>query len=111
VTARSTIPPTRSACGDFVDNDGDGLIDAGADPGCTDAFDTSEQDSELICDDGIDNDLDGLTDYPEDKDCFAPTTPSEAPPLPVLDTGATAVLGSFLLASGSAFFRSGTRSR
>jgi hypothetical protein len=35
-----------AACEDGVDNDGDGLIDfAGGDPGCSDAGDTSEQDT------------------------------------------------------------------
>ena len=31
------------ACGDGFDNDGDGLIDDPADPGCTDASDESEK--------------------------------------------------------------------
>jgi sugar lactone lactonase YvrE len=50
-------------CSDGIDNDGDGRIDAGSDPGCGDAGDVSERDPLLPCDDGIDNDLDGFTDY------------------------------------------------
>jgi hypothetical protein len=46
------------ACSDGVDNDGDGKIDAGDDPGCTSAADVSERDASRVCDDGRDNDGD-----------------------------------------------------
>ena len=65
------------ACEDGIDNDGDGLIDYPADPGCTSPSDHSEQDPALPCDDGIDNDGDGLIDYPADPGCTSPTDPSE----------------------------------
>jgi hypothetical protein len=35
-------PPPPAACGDGVDNDGDGLVDYPADPGCLSATDTDE---------------------------------------------------------------------
>ncbi|MFH0769863.1 MAG: hypothetical protein V1926_00625, partial [Candidatus Peregrinibacteria bacterium] len=75
-------PLDTPACRDFVDNDGDGLIDFGSDPGCASANDTSEitHDPECSdptdtteqnsqCSDGIDNDNDGVTDYPDDFSC------------------------------------------
>jgi len=63
-----------TACNDSIDNDGDGTCDTGssdcdgdtsndpADPGCTDANDTTETSSD-VCDDNLDNDNDGLKDY------------------------------------------------
>jgi hypothetical protein len=59
-------------CSDGIDNDGDGLIDAGEDPGCSDASDTSEQDPNLPCDDGLDNDADNLIDL-QDPACKDPS--------------------------------------
>jgi hypothetical protein len=56
------------ACGDGIDNDGDGLFDLD-DPGCTVPLDSSEHSSLLRCDDGLDNDGDGLIDFPEDPGC------------------------------------------
>ena len=53
------------ACSDHVDNDGDGLVDYPADPGCPRASFESER---PVCGDGEDNDLDGLTDL-EDPGC------------------------------------------
>src|SRR4030067_213116 len=47
-------------CLDGLDNDGDGLTDYPADPGCTDRYDASERDLSLPCDDGVDNDGDGF---------------------------------------------------
>ena len=81
---------TIDNCDDGVDNDGDGLIDFGEDPGCSDAADGSERDASLPCDDGLDNDSDGRNDFdpatlasPGDEDtdpagqgdpvCFSPT--------------------------------------
>ncbi|MCB9737729.1 MAG: hypothetical protein H6747_00560 [Deltaproteobacteria bacterium] len=88
------------ACGDGLDNDGDGFADA-ADEGCDDANDDNEANAELAaqctdsldndgdgkidaldpgcaatptvdtCRDGIDNDGDGLTDFPADPGCTA----------------------------------------
>jgi hypothetical protein len=55
-------------CDDGLDNDGDGLIDHAADPGCDDALDGSERSPSLICDDGLDNDGDGWIDHTVDAD-------------------------------------------
>jgi DNA-binding beta-propeller fold protein YncE len=59
-------PTPAPACNDGIDNDGDGLADYPADPGCTNPTDASEHDPSLACDDGIDNDGDGLVDYRAD---------------------------------------------
>jgi hypothetical protein len=57
------------ACGDGLDNDGDGLIDHPDDPGCDDSDDASESSPLLVCDDGLDNDGDNLIDFPADSGC------------------------------------------
>lgn len=55
-------------CSDGIDNDGDGLIDFPADPGCR----APQQFTEATeCSDGIDNDGDGLIDFPADPDCYS----------------------------------------
>ena len=51
------------ACSDGLDNDGDGLVDYGAEPGCASEADASELAPTLPCDDGADNDGDGWADY------------------------------------------------
>ena len=58
-------------CSDGIDNDGDGLIDFPADPGCDDANDNDETNASTLaqCEDGIDNDGDGLIDFPADPGC------------------------------------------
>jgi hypothetical protein len=73
-----------SACGDGVDNDGDGNIDFPTDPGCASLDDTDETDTCPgvgpgcpECADGADNDGDGQTDYPNDTSCTAPGQASE----------------------------------
>lgn len=70
-------PPLPPACNDGADNDGDGLNDFPADPGCSVLNDNSERDPYLVCDDGIDNDGDGSIDYPADPECAAPASNSE----------------------------------
>ena len=63
----ASAPP---ACRDGIDNDGDGLSDYPADPGCVDADDNDESNPPpAACEDGVDNDGDGLTDYPADPGC------------------------------------------
>ena len=73
-------------CGDEVDNDGDGLVDA-ADPGCRQAFDDDERDPDEppVCADGVDNDEDGATDFPDDDDCRAAGWGSESQRCGALD--------------------------
>ncbi len=64
-----TPPPATEQCQDSIGNNGDGLIDFPANPGCTDANDNDETDVAppppppvYQCSDGVDNDLDGWTD-------------------------------------------------
>ena len=64
-------PPPAPQCDDGIDNDGDGLIDYPADPGCTSSSDDDETGGGIMpqCMDSVDNDSDGLTDYPADPGC------------------------------------------
>lgn len=64
-------PPPPQACADGLDNDGDGLVDYPADPGCTSADDNDESNPPppKQCNDGLDNDGDGKVDYPQDPGC------------------------------------------
>jgi hypothetical protein len=58
------------ACDDGLDNDGDGLADAGFDPGCPRGASMPENPA---CDDGLDNDGDGFVDF-ADPQC-SPANP------------------------------------
>jgi len=69
-------------CSDQADNDGDGLIDNGSDPGCTSATDNDETDPNTgpnanQCEDGFDNDGDGKIDFGEDGGCTSRTDNDE----------------------------------
>ena len=80
-----TVPTTSSpACSDGQDNDGDGLTDHPADPGCTSGSDTDETDPPPApaCSDGQDNDGDGLTDHPADPGCVSVSDTDETDPPP-----------------------------
>ncbi len=82
-------------CADGLDEDGDGLVDFPDDPGCDDAFDSSEWSAALVCDNGLDDDGDLLIDYPEDDGCDDLLDASEVPEpeLPVaLAAGVMALL-------------------
>jgi hypothetical protein len=68
-----------AACSDAIDNDGDGLVDVAADPGCSAADDESEHESNRPCDDRLDNDGDGHTDFSRDPGCQTPTSAKENP--------------------------------
>ncbi|GEM_PF-3056434 len=59
-----------AACGDGQDDDGDGLTDFPADPGCQSPQDPAEGDPRVrpACSDGLDNDGDGRTDFDTDHD-------------------------------------------
>ena len=72
---KSASPAFAPACSDGVDNDGDGLRDFPADPGCLRPGSALE---DPACDDGLDNDRDGRIDR-ADPDCAAASGPSEAP--------------------------------
>lgn len=74
-------------CLDGLDDDGDGLVDHPADPGCTSAEDPSEAPE---CADAIDNDGDTRIDYPADPECASPEG--------VRERGACGLLGVELLA-------------
>lgn len=63
--------PTETACNDGQDNDGDGLTDYPADPGCTSTTDTSEAEDTSQCQNGRDDDGDGKVDYPSDPGCVS----------------------------------------
>ena len=68
------------ACSDGEENDGDGLEDFPADPGCTDACDATEYclgGSQCPCDDLVDSDHDGFNGFPFDPGCLSPTDTSE----------------------------------
>lgn len=70
------------ACSDGVDNDGDGLIDAFEDPGCSHFGDQDELDLEEppACSNLLDDDRDGLIDYPQDPGCVSLGDLNEADP-------------------------------
>jgi hypothetical protein len=57
------IAEAGPACSNGIDDDGDGLVDHPADPGCLDADDAFERSASLPCDDGFDNDGDGGVDF------------------------------------------------
>ncbi len=71
-TTDTCVPPE---CRDGNDNDGDGLLDFGDDPGCADEDDNTETDDCPDgpgcpqCGNGIDDDGDTFTDYPDDPGC------------------------------------------
>lgn len=81
-------PPDAAAlpqCSDGMDNDCDGRIDFGVDPGCAGAGDDDEHGS-TECDDGMDNDGDNDIDYqisspectmPKDSNCTSPQDDQE----------------------------------
>ena len=71
-------------CANGLDDDLDGQIDMGSDPGCASANDTSEQSLLLECDNGLDDDLDNLIDFPNDPDCTSSTSISESVIVPAL---------------------------
>ena len=68
------LSPT--ACNDGIDNDGDGLVDFPADPGCLRKPDRSETPD---CSDGLDQDGDGDADHPADAQCHSAADVSEQP--------------------------------
>ncbi|PIR83985.1 hypothetical protein COU18_01085 [Candidatus Kaiserbacteria bacterium CG10_big_fil_rev_8_21_14_0_10_51_14] len=98
-------PPPPPQCSDGIDNDGDGLIDFPADPGCTSGDDDTEAPNPSIppspppspaCSNGIDDDGDGFIDA-NDPNCHTDGNPtnsssydpnrSEAGPLPACTNG------------------------
>jgi len=75
------------ACNDWIDNDGDGLVDM-LDPGCDFWFDDNEYnyvEPDNACENGLDDDADGLVDMadpgctnPDDNDEYnAPVTETQ----------------------------------
>jgi formylglycine-generating enzyme required for sulfatase activity len=55
-------------CADGLDNDGDGLLDFGVDPGCDATDDVSER-GMGVCDNGLNDDGDVWADFPDDPGC------------------------------------------
>lgn len=81
------IPDPPADCGDGLDNDADGLIDAPNDPGCTSTADTLEAPDQAPapkaeCENGLDDDADGKTDYPADPGCTGAADDDETDPAP-----------------------------
>jgi len=76
-----TLEPTPPQCSNGIDDDGDGLVDFPADPGCASATDLDEHGPTLACDDGADNDGDGLVDFKAggagDPGCTSASDPDE----------------------------------
>ena len=70
------IGATDPECSDGLDNDGDGFIDVGSDPGC-DIASSDREDPE--CDDGLDNDGDALVDT-LDPQCAVSSWDTEGQP-------------------------------
>jgi len=68
-----------AACANGLDDDGDGLVDFGSDPGCTAADDGDETEPSLACDNGLDDDGDGAIDFGSDPGCADPAAPTESP--------------------------------
>lgn len=77
----------QPTCDDGLDEDGDGLTDYPADPGCDSASDDDERNPNVACDDGLDDDGDGLTDWPADPGCSDANDGSETSPGLVCDDG------------------------
>lgn len=80
-TGAKTCQP--AACGDGMDNNGNGKTDYPADPGCTSTSDDSEDNvcpgaACPVCSNGADDDMDGLTDYPMDTSCVAASGNNES---------------------------------
>ena len=75
--------PLPPACGDGLDNDADGLVDA-LDPGCVSPEDPSEVNpaGPVACNNGRDDDADGRIDFPEDPGCATVGDLDERDPAP-----------------------------
>jgi hypothetical protein len=71
-------PEYQQRCQNGLDDDGDGLVDFPADPGCADPLDLSETNPAVDCDDGFDNDGDGRVDF--DPVTFANPGDQHTPP-------------------------------
>lgn len=82
-------------CDDGLDDDGDGLTDYPADPGCTGPTDESEREASLACDNGLDDDGDGTIDL-GDPGCAAPGDTDERGPRYECDNGLDDDLDSFV---------------
>lgn len=76
-TATTSVTIIIPECSDSADNDGDGLIDFPADPGCGGASDDDETNEVFACNDSTDNDGDGLIDFPADPGCDSATDNNE----------------------------------
>ncbi len=78
---------SQPTCNDGLDEDGDGLVDYPADPGCDSVSDSDERDPKLVCDDGVDQDGDGLVDWPADPGCTDSIDDSEQAENLICDDG------------------------
>jgi hypothetical protein len=73
-------------CDDGLDDDGDGLTDYPADPGCSSPTDSDERELSLACDNALDDDGDGTIDL-ADGGCTDPSDTSERGALAACDNG------------------------
>jgi hypothetical protein len=80
---QSGLPVSLPACSDGVDNDGDGLRDFPADPGCSGPGARLE---DPACDDGLDDDRDGRIDL-ADPGCRDAADATETPQLAAFGCG------------------------
>ncbi len=115
VQVQVTVESLVRDCGDGVDNDADGAIDAD-DLGCRDRFDDEEADDPdppPACGDGIDNDDDGRIDWPADPDCAAAGGPVElarcAAEVPVIEIGGEGAVLDLPPVLGAGVFAPGCR--
>lgn len=73
-----TVSAPIAACKDGIDNDGDGLIDYGQDPGCVGGPSWPNENPE--CQDGIDNDGDSFIDFIDTNGNWIPDPGSNSDP-------------------------------
>ena len=83
--AQAALAIVPAACSNGIDEDGDGRIDFGSDPGCASSDDPNER-SAKQCDNGVDDDNDGKIDWrgdgTGDPHCVSLTDNNEATPPP-----------------------------
>jgi glucose/arabinose dehydrogenase len=79
-------------CANGLDDDGDGLVDLGADPGCQNAAMWARENP--ACSNGVDDDVDGAADWPRDKTCVAPWQDDEGTAVVQLGCGLLGIEGA-----------------
>ena len=98
-----------AVCANGLDDDGDGLADFGADPGCQNAEGWARE--APACSDGLDNDGDGGVDWPRDGTCIAPWQADEAASVVNLGCGLSGMEAVAAVALARALRAARTRGR